>query len=117
MGIRLINARSLAYTGTSAKFTLGFEAGKRYALTSDTDCWYEWDVEGAAVVAAEDGAIQLLAGQIREDSPKNGAYLHVIRSAVSGTLNVAEIEEDAAPTVNVEVVNDEPIRVRETKAY
>lgn len=117
MAIRLINTRSLAITGTSAKFTLPFDSGKRYAITADVDCWYEWDAEGAAVVALEDGAVFLLAGQIREDSPKVGAYLHAIRSAVSGTISVSEIEEDAAPTVNVEVVNADPIRVRETKAY
>ena len=118
MAIRLINTRSLAITGTSAKFTLGFDPEKRYAITADVDCWYEWDTDAAAVVALEDGAVFLLAGQIREDSPRHGSggYLHAIRSAVSGTISVSEIEE-TVPTMDVEVVNGDPIPVREMKGY
>ena len=91
---KLHNAQSLAVTDTSAKFAAALQAGKCYRITGDVPFWYEWDVEGATVVAGEAGAVLVPASHVVFDTPAGAnVWLHIIRSgAVSGLVSIAQMD-------------------------
>ena len=94
--IALKNAVSLAITGTSAKFSSGLKPNQTYRIVSDVDFWYTFDGENSTVTAAATKTIFQPAGVIEYftvPTDVRGGYLHCIRSAVSGTVNLAEVVE------------------------
>jgi hypothetical protein len=93
----LRNAKSLAITGTSAKLTAQLKSSAMYRIVGDVDFWYVFGDATISAVAAAAEAIFVPAGSIVFDSPvdpagKGLAFFHAIRSAVSGTVNVAEVQ-------------------------
>lgn len=89
----LINAKSRTVTGTSAKFTLPLDDGKLYRIVGDVAFWFTFGDEDDTAVASADRAVLMPADRIEYVTPRTGNYLHVIRSAVDGNVNIAEVVE------------------------
>lgn len=87
----LRNAQSQDVDGTSDKLPAALTAGKTYRIVGDVDFWYTWAAEGGSVAVADAGAIFVPAGAVVYDSPYDLTWFHFIRSAVSGYVNVAEV--------------------------
>ncbi len=91
MPMSLRNAVSRSVTSSSAKFTNALTAGKTYRIVGDVDFWYKLAATGGSVAASDATAIFVPAGQVVYDTPVDELFLHVIRAAVDGTVNLAEV--------------------------
>lgn len=91
----LRNAMSRTITSASAKFTKQLNAGRMYRIVGDVDFWYKFGDSTVSVAASDADAVFVPAGSILYDTPidvRNGqAFMAVIRAAVDGTVNVAEL--------------------------
>ena len=91
---RLRDARSRDATGTTSQFTAALVKDQKYRICGEVSFWYKFAATTGAVVAGEDDSIYVPAGVEMFDTPVDASklFLHVIRSSVTGKVNIARVE-------------------------